>query len=964
MTKRKSQIATQKAEYSIESEGVTSFSGIKSNNYLRYLKLPKNQISSFDGLNSFPNLKLIDLRGGEYNFTKKEILVAFRNLGISYINGESISSDDYAESFKYSALVTYALRQGMDPILNDDPEQQLKQTLTFLNQPDELPFETDDESVKIKIKGSRYLWYTLDSNFKWKLLEQSSKNKITNSMNFPIKCEVDRTKVYYLPEFDKCYHPYAELTGEPMEGCVLSVSTSLASTINWSVTDYEEDIPNNDTLIFPIIDKYVGKRICCTINYDNSISPTILKTPPIKSGEFRFKSLRLQGQLIEGDEVEFDITTKGTKNAFKGIKILRSARHGEWENVNFIESNGTNNEKLTYKLTIQDIGCVIRAVCITEDNNTPLMLTSNERVQPSLPSFSDAKIYGSFQVGMPLFVVANYKGGNEGNSIYKWSIGKSLHQRYIVPTNDDIGKTISCVLTPIREDGSIGKQIEVTSSNTIQDGNPLQERFLKFHKKTKSGKLQMSFVEKKPSNKLFQIKENESIIISEPYDWVVVNSNGLHVAGTSKVFYAKPEYISGIITLFSNDFFVIVGEVIASTPIASKVSITFDQVSCFLTVSYQYNGGIEGRSIIQWNKIDNYQKETVIGFGKSIRINITDRGCMFKAIVTPISIDGKIGKSISSENFMIEPTMIQNEDKIKLKLTPPKEAIEDIPIKVIEKSKLKNITTNLSIIEVSTTINKRNKIVWKHKNKTFNEGYEYIPNVNDIGKIFNVQIIDRLRSNVITECKLPPIKSGPPTIRNVKLHIKEIPNSDKYRIDVTGEFSGGIEGKSIIIWKIKKPNEEEEIEVARTTQKYVEVDETFEGYLIGVTYIPFNTENKHRGKESSSDYILIPTKEKEKIIHIINTKIVPSNDLTNFICNVKFEGIGNIEYNWGYIVDNERQYIEDTTNIHMITDDDLDFVLFCHVIALDENDEIVDEQFPQITPKETKSKFRCEVYHR
>ena len=347
MSKRKSQISTQKAEYSITKEGIDSFSVIKSNNYLRYLKLPKNQISSFYGLNSFPNLRLIDLRGGTSNFTKKEVLIAFRNLGILFINGEPVSSDDYAEASKYSALVTYALRQGMDPILNDDPDQQLQQALLFLNQPEELPFEIVDEKVKIKVKGSRYLWYVLDSNFKWKLLEQSSKNIITNSMNFPIKCEVDRSNIYYLPEFDKCYHPYAELTGEATEGSILSVSAPLSSTISWSVSDYEEDIANNDTLIFPIIDKYVGKRVYCRITSNNAIRPTVLKTPPIKSGEFRFKSLRLQGQLIEGDEVEFEISTKGTKTSFKGIKVLRSARHGEWENVRFIESGGASYEKLT-----------------------------------------------------------------------------------------------------------------------------------------------------------------------------------------------------------------------------------------------------------------------------------------------------------------------------------------------------------------------------------------------------------------------------------------------------------------------------------------------------------------------------------------------------------------------------------------------------------------------------------------
>ena len=120
-----------------------------------------------------------------------------------------------------------------------------------------------------------------------------------------------------------------------------------------------------------------------------------------------------------------------------------------------------------------------------------------------------------------------------------------------------------------------------------------------------------------------------------------------------------------------------------------------------------------------------------------------------------------------------------------------------------------------SVIELSTTLGKRNKIVWKHKGKIIAEGTEYIPNVNDIGKIFN----DRLRGTVVTECQLPPVKSGPPRVTNVTLSIEEIPGTLKHKVSAFGDFSGGIEGKSIIIWKVQKPGETEEIEVERTTQK-------------------------------------------------------------------------------------------------------------------------------------------------
>jgi hypothetical protein len=106
------------------------------------------------------------------------------------------------------------------------------------------------------------------------------------------------------------------------------------------------------------------------------------------------------------------------------VRVLRSARHGEWENVAFLVSDSDDHRiTLKYRLVVQDIGCVIRAICITDGGGTPLMITSSERVQPSTPRFLSAAIVGQAVVGMPMFAVAEYAGGIQGRCRYDWSIG-------------------------------------------------------------------------------------------------------------------------------------------------------------------------------------------------------------------------------------------------------------------------------------------------------------------------------------------------------------------------------------------------------------------------------------------------------------------------------------------------------------------------------------------------------------
>lgn len=973
ITRKNSQIPDDFA-YAAKVDGkYSNFSDLSTQRHARILRLQDNNIVSFQGLKNFSNLRIIDLQNNPVNFSKTAILVAFRSLNIQTINGQHLEPEDLQNSFNYSGLVTYALRQGMDPELcgdDIDPETALTHSLDFLHQiQDTYSFDPNDQRITVKIEGDLYTWFVLDDEFQWRPIEGDN-NTIVNNLNYPLRCEVKHAYIgkkktgkevptmnVYIPEHDSTYHVFAELTGNPAEGDIISVKAPLSSTIEWRHVE-DDAVLKSGSLVLPLTADDVGHVIICDITPGVDLPSTRLMTEEVKPGEFRFKSLRLQGQLIENDEIEFDISTKGTKAIFKGIRILRSARHGDWENIDFIQSSEGNNpnEKLKYKLTVQDIGCVIRAVCITEGGGPPLMLTSSERVQPSSPRFTSGNIFGAMTVGMPIFAIAHYEGGVQGNCRYEWSIGGSKTRPVIVPTEADVGKTLSCLMTPIRSDGSIGPSIEITCDKQITTfkGNPLQEKFLVFHKKTKTGKMQMSIIDERPSEQLNSIHENETIIVSQVVDWAVVDENGVHTVGNSKIFKADKSYIKGIVVVFTDTFFAIAGIVEAAPPTANNVQILCDKESAFLSTTYDYSGGIEGRSIIQWNRNDG-RGETVVAFGKSFHIGLGDRGCTFRVVVIPVSLDGRRGAPTPSEPILIDDSCITLDEKPVMVILPPDEVLNDVPVKLVfqedpmpDSNKITYVTTNLPIT-------KRNTIVWQINNKTVAKGNTYTPTLYDLGKVITVSVLDRIRQEVIAKADLPKVDSEGPSVKNVYLTIEKVQNNEKKWVNlvkVYSEFSGGIEGKSIIIWKGIKPGETEPKECARNNRKWIELNETWDNAQIGVEYVPYNTTSDQPGHHAESPFITVPPLITKKVdpVTIKSVKFVPNKEYNQLKCEVETTGKCHVQYDWGYIFEGEHQYTDESTNIHQITQDDFDFQPFCGLRILDEKNRLILEQLCDVTP--------------
>ena len=922
-----------------KAPSVTSFADVDTPVSSRILRLNNAQIPNFKGLKNYSNLRVLDLRNNNVQFDKLVTLIAFRALYLTNLNGEKISQDDISETFKYSGIVTHALREGLDPSLAQcSPEEALENSIKFLgfeNSEEKYTADVENNTVKITTKADLYSWYYLDENMVWTHIDWNEAN-LTNPRLTPLRCTTYLDKIL-IPEYDNQYHVYGELLGDAREGGVLSIKTQLSNYVQWVNTDQNDEVLAKDCLVLPLTPNEVNCRIACDITPLPGLPVTRLLSPPVRPGEFRFRSLRMQGTMIEDDDIEFDVSTSGTNAVFKGVRILRSARYGEWENVTTLEA-----DNLVYKLTVHDIGCVIRAICLTEGGGPPLMLTSAERVQPSPPSFTNPMISGTGLVGTPLFAIATYKGGIQGMCKYQWNIGNEndRNRPVIVPREEDLNKKVQCKMTPIRSDGSIGNTV-VAEFPSIKPskGDGLVERFVSI-KPTKNNpsRLHIDFT-KQRNDQLVFIKEGKTVVAPQQVDWAVVTSEMIHSCGHGQDFQCPPDLVNGIIVLFTNDYFALIGQITAADPSADNVIIQFERNTSVLSVSYDYYGGIEGRTIIQWNRKPNTQdgRDQPVAFGKVYHINLDEASAYFRAIVTPVSIDGKKGKPVSSETLLIKKTDVNDEDDIPLTLTYEDEDLQENDLVVIA-TEDEEIPEGSRRVLANRKLTNYQKAMWERGKNLLAEGIALRVSVEDVNQDITCRVINRLTGKTEAQIALPTVSPLTPTIQGIRLSVQTGKQASDGRqiVVLTVDYSnyvGGFEGNPTIIWKVRKDGETEFTTVAKTQKKSIDVDHFNAANSEFYATVTPKDSDGNKGEPIDTNHVIIPPFDTSLILDIQSAQIVINEDHTALHCVVQTNGQdGTLYYQWGYLDDGREDILEEeTSDTKEITIEDFEYAVFCKV---------------------------------
>jgi hypothetical protein len=381
--------------------------------------------------------------------------------------------------------------------------------------------------------------------------------------------------------------------------------------------------------------------------------------------------------MIEDQEVEFMVATRGSATLLKGIRILRSPEPGIWENgpIVPIEKALADEHILRYRLTDRDVGCVIRALLMTEDGSSPLMVTSQQRVRAAPPRFSQAEIIGNV-THLPLYLFASYHGGVQGRCRYNWSISEE-NSPMIFPGDADKGKIVSCQVTPLRQDGSIGEPIVVRATAPLRQGRRTTRKYVVVEKKTSHGRLLLGIVDNPVGDGLAQIPEGESLTVRSQMEWIAFAHGGMRSCGTSKIFRVPEGLTGSLLIVAESRFYAVVGQVVLRRRAVSAVAVAFEPVSGVLRTSEQWVDGVEGRCEIHWMKSGPGQASKLAGISPYRSVEMSDQECQYVAMAVPLYAGGEEGDPVSSEPFVIEERHLPIPETERIVLTPPATVLED-----------------------------------------------------------------------------------------------------------------------------------------------------------------------------------------------------------------------------------------------------------------------------------------------
>jgi hypothetical protein len=492
----------------------------------------------------------------------------------------------------------------------------------------------------------------------------------------------------------------------------------------------------------------------------------------------------------------------------------------------------------------------------------------------------------------------------------------------------------------------MGTKATAALEQPVRGVRDLRQRFLRVSKRTRQGKLQMSLVDEPDGDDLAEIPEGETLIVGTPSDWLLLHSGNSRELRNIKVFSVDRGTANGLIVVIGRAYWAVAGRVVQAPPSVKDLRVSFDHAVGHLIVDYEFVSGEEGRSTIEWIKLEPNRPQTIVALGKCHAVTASDRDCIYRVIVTPVTVDGRKGSPVSYEPVEIRDSYIRLEDD-NVTLTPPDSVIEGVGCFVTWRGPGGSPPKSgaFTLIELSKPPLKRQRLFWISLGKVIAEGQRYMPRKIDIGKVFMVELRDRIRGTTIASCQLPAFEGHPPLVRDVKLHVE---SKAMHRITVTGNYFGGIEGNSEIKWFAQRSTSDkrQQIENNSPTRKWIDLDSSYDSATIVAEYLPVNDVGES-GQSSESEPVVLPT---IAFIKIVSHEFVLTGNYTKLLCRLSTVGPGRVSYCWGYYIEGELQETDETSDTHVIHENDLQVPLACIVRTFGPEGDRGEESIIDVVP--------------
>ena len=217
------------------------------------------------------------------------------------------------------------------------------------------------------------------------------------------------------------------------------------------------------------------------------------------------------------------------------------------------------------------------------------------------------------------------------------------------------------------------------------------------------------------------------------------------------------------------------------------------------------------------------------------------------------------------------------------------------------------------------------------------DGWEYVtdtPNYKvtalDVDCIIKLIYYTKRSSDVISEKVIQecgPVDPLPPTVKDVKLFQNKNGN-----LEATGKYTGGIEGKSFIIWRYYD-HKNKAVNYGKTIEKEIP-PQNFAGKTVEIVYVPIRFDGAAGNPVQSNKIVVEPLPKVEFAEILVKRGRVISGNLMR--CNVKLsKDSTEALYQWHHGDGKAWEIIEGATEAdYRPTDDDVGFYMLCSVIAV------------------------------
>lgn len=194
---------------------------------------------------------------------------------------------------------------------------------------------------------------------------------------------------------------------------------------------------------------------------EGDVSRCMLETP-VEAAPPQLRSLSIQGTLIEQHVLVVEYDYYG---GYHGNHQIQWYRREHNKPVRIGRANST-----TYTLTNKDVGYALEVAFIPVRSDgvqgDQFTVITDAPIQPASPELRTMEVVGEPAPGNILELVAEYFGGDQGDSTITWSLADMDSSDFVVVAKktkkyivqqEDTGRMLKVTYTPVRSDGAIGE---------------------------------------------------------------------------------------------------------------------------------------------------------------------------------------------------------------------------------------------------------------------------------------------------------------------------------------------------------------------------------------------------------------------------------------------------------------------------------------------------------------------------